>query len=201
MTFAVLAKAVLFGTGWYRRTQYTTSRVGMTRRQEMRVTDMIECDIDIRTGSVAEALRRAGDAAPKGIAAAMKRIAAAVRKRAVQYAPRSPTQTILSKTLKRKRRTSQKTTPGGLEKSIRGETEQVSGTTVARIFVASNAPAGAYAKYIHDEKFKKWWKRGPGTVAKGAKADEKFVERAITDLQKHFVPIIEQELRRAMPSI
>lgn len=109
-------------------------------------------------------------------------------------APRSPTQKILSATLKRKRRTGRKLTPGGLEKSIEYETD---GQTCS-VFVAANSYAGRYAKRIHDEKGKTWRNRGPGTVAKGARADEKFIERAIRDNGRKFALIIEDELGKAL---
>lgn len=38
-------------------------------------------------------------------------------------------------------------------------------------------PGGKYALRIHDEKGKAWRRRGPGTVAKGARADDKFILR------------------------
>lgn len=47
------------------------------------------------------------------------------------------------------------------------------------IFVPINSPAGQYAAKIHDGKGKTWSKRGVGTVAKGSKADAKYIERAI----------------------
>ncbi len=147
---------------------------------------------------VTQLIARSGVAARRAGMEAMRRIAAAVRKKAFEYAPKSPTQTITSRTLKLKRRTSSKKTPGGLERSIRGETENTPEGPIARIFIASNSEAGAYAKRIHDEKGKTWWKRGPGTVAKGPQADEKFVFRAIEDLRQYFVPILEQEIRKEL---
>lgn len=139
-----------------------------------------------------------GAAAMRGAEAGMRRIANAVRKKAFEFAPKSPTQTILSATLKLKKRTASKRTPGGLERSIRGEVEVGPDGAVAKIFIAANAPAGAYAKRIHDEKGKTWWKRGPGTVAKGPQADEKFIERAIEDQRQYFAPILEQEIRKEL---
>lgn len=64
--------------------------------------------------------------------------------------------------------------PGGLERSIQFEHD----AEHAAVFVASNAEAGAYAEIIHDKKGVKWHERGPGTQAKGERADEKFIERA-----------------------
>lgn len=64
--------------------------------------------------------------------------------------------------------------PGGLERSIQFESDGEK----AEVFVASNAEAGEYAHIIHDMKGVKWHERGPGTQAKGDRADEKFIERA-----------------------
>lgn len=108
-------------------------------------------------------------------------------------APRSPTNAVLSATLRRKRRTARRTFPGGLEKSIQSE---LAAHGRLSVFVASNAPAGRYARRIHDEKGRTWFKRGPGTVAKGSRADEKFVERAIRDNAGNFAKIIKSEIER-----
>lgn len=64
--------------------------------------------------------------------------------------------------------------PGGLERSIQFEHD----AEHAAVFVASNAEAGEYAGIIHDKKGVKWHNRGPGTQAKGERADDKFIERA-----------------------
>lgn len=64
--------------------------------------------------------------------------------------------------------------PGGLERSIQFESDEEK----MEVFVASNAEAGEYASIIHDMKGVKWKERGPGTQAKGDRADDKFVERA-----------------------
>lgn len=117
---------------------------------------------------------------------------------AKSYAPRSPTMETLSNTLKRKRRTSNRREPGNLEKSI--EYEVLPGNAGCSVFVASNSLAGEYARRIHDEKGKTWWKRGPGTEAKGAQADEKFVERAIRYCEPKFLGIIKSEVRKAVKS-
>jgi hypothetical protein len=118
-----------------------------------------------------------------------------VKREAKLNAPKSPTMTERSATLKRKKRTARRTTPGGLEKSIEYE---VKGGTCS-VFVASNSYAGKYAKRIHDEKGKSWHKRGPGTIAKGSRADDKFVERAIRDNQDKFLDVFKSELRKALP--
>lgn len=84
--------------------------------------------------------------------------------------------------------------PGGLERSISMEVK----TTYGRIFVASSSDANKYAGYIHDEKGSGWIRRGPGTVAKGSRADEKFIERAISDNRKNFETIFNSELAKAL---
>lgn len=123
-----------------------------------------------------------------------------VKREAKLNAPKSPTMTERSATLKRKKRTALRTTPGGLEKSIEYE---VKGDTCS-VFVAENAYCKTkkgfnYAKRIHDEKGKSWHKRGPGTIAKGSRADDKFVERAIRDNQDKFLDVFKSELRKALP--
>ena len=110
-------------------------------------------------------------------------------------APRSPTNKTLSATLKRKKRTSRKMMPGGLEKSI--EYEILPGDAGCSVFVASNSFAAKYAKRIHDDKGRTWQKRGPGTVAKGARADEKFIERAIKDNVDKYTAIFLDETKKA----
>ena len=129
------------------------------------------------------------------IARSLTRIGQRVRDEAKRNAPRSPTMAQLSATLKRKKRTARRTTPGGLEKSIEYEVKGGS----CSVFVASNSYAGKYAKRIHDEKGKSWHKRGPGTIAKGSRADDKFIERAIRDNQDKFLDVFKSELRKALP--
>lgn len=125
---------------------------------------------------------------------AMARCGLIAVREAKANAPRSPTMKQLSATLKRKKRTSRRTYPSGLEKSIEYEvTEQG-----CSVFVASNSPAGKYAKRIHDEKGKTWRNRGAGTIAKGARADEKFIERALKDNEGKFTAIINDEIGKAL---
>lgn len=78
--------------------------------------------------------------------------------------------------------------PGGLENSIKAQTVGAKNASEmqAIIFIASNAPAGKYAKRIHDEKGKSWHKRGLGTVAKGVRADELFIKRAVDRVTQGF---------------
>ena len=139
-------------------------------------------------------LKSAGAAAPVVIARSLTRIGQRVRDEAKRNAPRSPTMAQLSATLKRKKRTARRTTPGGLEKSIEYE---VQGDRCS-VFVSRNSFAGKYAARIHDERNKTWWDRGPGTIAKGQQAREKFIERAITDNQDKFLSIIESEIGKAI---
>lgn len=111
-------------------------------------------------------------------------------------APRSPTKKLFSKTLKRKRATARRQFfPGGLEKSIRSGPARGGGVSV---FVARNSYAGAYARRIHDEKGVTWRRRGPGTVAKGVRADEKFIARAVADNADKYRRIYEQEIRKEL---
>ena len=79
----------------------------------------------------------------------------------------------------RKKKAAPRSMPGTLARSIQCESDE----EVASVFIASNAASAAYAAYIHDQKNNKWFNRGIGTVAKGMQADEKFIERAMDDLQ------------------
>ena len=125
---------------------------------------------------------------------ALARCGLIAQREAKANAPRSPTMKVYSATLKRKKRTARKMMPGGLEKSIEYEIQP--GDSGVSVFVASNSFAGRYAKRIHDEKGSKWWTRGPGTVAKGSRADEKFIERAIKDNLDKFTAIFEDEIKK-----
>lgn len=119
---------------------------------------------------------------------------------AKRNAPRSPTKKTHSKTLKRKRVTDRKDFfPGGLEKSIAFSVDPAIGDV--SVFVAWNSYAAAYAKKIHDERFRTWLRRGPGTVAKGDRAREKFIERAVADNVGKYGRVIEQEIRREIASL
>ena len=121
------------------------------------------------------------------------------RKEAKANAPRSPTKKQHSKTLVRKRVTAVRGhTPGGLEKSIRYE---ILPNGDVSVFVPSNGFTRTksgynYAKRIHDEKGVTWFKRGAGTVAKGSRADEKFIERAVNDNAQKYLLVYEQEIKR-----
>ena len=122
----------------------------------------------------------------------LERCGLLARREAIANAPRSPTNDQYSATLKRKQRTARKMYPGGLEKSI----EHTVLFDTCFVFVAENSYAGKYAAKIHDEKGITWRNRGPGTIAKGPRADEKFIERAVFDNQENFRRIFEDELRK-----
>lgn len=104
--------------------------------------------------------------------------------------PKSPTNKKVSKHLKVKRKTKRRTNPGGLEHSIRFESDE----NRCSIFVPSNSDGGPYARYIHDCKGKLWFKRGIGTERKGARADDKFIERAINDNVDKYLGYMNEEM-------
>lgn len=148
-------------------------------------------------------LTRALSRFPQRLAAARSRAGALVGLHCVREAkanaPRSPTKKQHSKTLKRKRITARRQFfPGGLEKSIAHE---VLPNGDVSVFVARNSFAGAYARYIHDEKGVRWFKRGAGTVAKGSRADEKFIERAVNDNADRYRSVYEQEINKELQSL
>ncbi len=116
----------------------------------------------------------------------------------LQYAPRSPTMGDLSKLLKRKKKAtrsgSNRPAPGGLEKSIEFEAT----AEEAIIYVADNSPAGKYAFKIHELKGSAWFKRGPGTISKGPKADDQFITRGIRDNAENSFLILKDMQEKAM---
>jgi hypothetical protein len=128
------------------------------------------------------------------------RIGTLVKDTAQEYAPISPTTSLLNKArkaawkkkLKHRARTTSRPSPGGLTRSITFK----STATWARIFVAANAEAGRYAFRIHEEKGATWWKRGLGTVAKGPKADAKFISRAAVDRYDDMKAIVLDETKK-----
>jgi hypothetical protein len=150
-----------------------------------------------------DALSAALSAFPDRLQAAKKaaawRIGAYAREEAKKNANKSPTKKLHSKTLKRKRISARRQFfSGGLERSIMFE---VNPQGDAAVYVASNSEAGAYAKYIHDEKGKKWWKRGAGTIAKGPRADEKFIERAVYQNADKFKLVYEDEIKKEIAKL
>ena len=135
----------------------------------------------------------AGQVAAKGLV----RCGYLAQREAVANAPRSPTKAEYSATLKRKKETSRKNFfPGGLEKSIMVDWDKAKMAVV--ICVRDNSYAAKYARKIHDEKGKTWRNRGPGTIAKGKRADEKFIERAIRENEDKFSAILADEFGNAL---
>lgn len=132
----------------------------------------------------------------------LKRIALLGHRESVKNAPISPTSSLLKamrKTNRRVRRNPRATSrpmPGSLERSI----DQRSDGKVAEIFVNASSMAGKYAFRIHSEKGISWQKRGPGTIAKGGRADHRFIERAITENEPVFVRVLEDEHNKAAPA-
>lgn len=145
--------------------------------------------------AVESALRSLVKVAPDAARAALDDTGKMLVHEALLNAPKSPTNKIHSSTLKRKKRTARRMLPGGLERSIQYESD----ASHCSVFVASNSEAGAYARRIHDEKGITWRNRGPGTVAKGARADEKFIERSIRDNLPKIQACLDDELRKALP--
>jgi len=137
----------------------------------------------------------------KALPRAMLKCGLIARDEARRNAPISPTQKTknnLHKT-KSKRAAGERSTsrakPGGLIRAISTK----SGPDNAEVFVATNSEAGKYAFRIHEEKGISWHERGPGTIQRGARADDKFIERAINDNQDEFARIIKTEIGKAMP--
>jgi len=118
------------------------------------------------------------------------------------YAPRSPTMANHSATLKRKKQTVSRKFPGNLEKSIEAEYDDKH----ASVFVAMNALCVSkggfnYAKKIHDERGKTWKKLGAGSIAKGGKVGDKFIERSIKDNIDWCLQAIKGRLDKALHDI
>ena len=159
-------------------------------------------EVTIELKGVPEALdilRRVAKDGEKATLHAMRSIGLLVQREAKKNAPRSPSRGQLNKQRKtnrkvtRKARATSRPAPGSLENSIERETTSDS----ARIFVAANSAAGKYGYKIHEEKGSAWNKRGVGTVAKGSRADEKFILRAIVDNEGKIMEIIKAEHRKA----
>lgn len=145
--------------------------------------------------AVESALRSLVKVAPDAARAALDDTGKMLVHEAFLNAPKSPMMKKHSATLKRKKRTAQGMLPGGLERSIQYESD----ASHCSVFVASNSEAKAYAKRIHDEKGVTWRNRGPATKDKGARADEKFIERAIRDNLPKIQKAFDDELRKALP--
>jgi hypothetical protein len=132
---------------------------------------------------------------------AMLKCGMIAKREAIRNAPRSPTQSAknnLHKTSRRRPadpRSTGRAKPGGLERAI----SMTSGSDNAEVFVATNSEAGKYAYRIHEEKGITWHERGPGTIAKGGRADEKFISRALADNAAVFLRIIKTEFEKVVP--
>lgn len=145
------------------------------------------------------------------------RVAALIKDTASWYAPISPTQSMLNQMRmirlvnagysnkqirkfaragkkRRKPNASSRPMPGALQNSITFRYAP----DFAEVYVPSNSPAGSYAVKIHDEKGKTWRNRGFGTQAKGAQADEKFIERAMNDNILNINRIIDDQMLKLL---
>ena len=137
------------------------------------------------------------DRVAKGSESVMKRtnfrIGAQVRDVARQdFSPVSPTQQLINANRKgparqRKPRAYSRTKPGGLERSH----EFLSDAEEIEVFIATNSEAGPYAFRMHEMRGKEWWNRGPGTISKGPKAGDRFIERAIVDQEGNILSMIQ----------
>lgn len=167
------------------------------------------------SAEVIRELDRLRDLTKRGAANAMRRIGGIVQSLAIEYAPKGPTQQELERLRKaewklrgkkpsgaqkaawkasRKANSHSRPAPGSLMQSI----SMTSDATNATIFVASNSAAGKYAFRIHEQKGTAWKNRGPGTIAKGSKADEKFITRAIVDTRPQQIAILRSEIDKAL---
>lgn len=125
----------------------------------------------------------------------LKRIGQNVKTRAKWYAPKSPTRAMLRTIYAFGSRGGGKNRPrpGGLMRSI----DFASNEHSVSVFVGKNSEAARYAKRIHDEKGLTWWNRGPGTVAKGPQADERFIDRAADDEADNNLKVMDEEMEGA----
>jgi len=158
--------------------------------------------MDIITPNVADALRELEHIGPATVAAmerAVTRASFLVHRESIRNAPRSPSQKIVRALRKTRRKTKRKDravsrpNPAGLERSIARDVIVGPDGVSASVFVASNSEAGRYAARIHDGKGLTWRNRGPGTIQKGARADEKFIDRAVIDNEAALLDIINDE--------
>jgi hypothetical protein len=150
----------------------------------------------------ASRIARAGGNVQQTMLRAHTRMGAKVLATARLYSPKSPTLQERKKSSKatkaqwaaaEKRKLATATSramPGTLQNSIM----LLATASIAEVFVPINSPAGAYAWKMHEEKGKTWKNRGVGTIAKGPKADEKFIERAINDNEQALVSILDSEI-------
>lgn len=123
-----------------------------------------------------------------------------VHRESIRNCPISPTQGQINSVRKTTRNTSKqkkatatsRPKPGGLRNSIEREVK----TGKADIFVAVNSMGGQYAIKMHDEKGMSWRNRGINTIAHGARADEKFIERALKDNEDNLTKILLSEMNK-----
>ena len=148
----------------------------------------MQVSIQTETREALRALDRASGETKAGIRRALSMIGAVVKHTAVRYAPISPTSALLRKLGKGNKQG----TPGGLMRSI----TFASDAEKTEVFVPSNSEAGKYARKMHDEKGLSWWRRGPGTAAKGPQADHKFILRAIQDEEGTIGRIVDDEMEK-----
>lgn len=180
--------------------------------------------MNITIQQFAVALRKGMPAVQKALEQAMKEAGGQAWKDAVANAPKSPTDAQAKAHRKRdwvakhgagrasirafnryqdlgkarrKANSHSRRAPGGLMRSIQWRLRGKGYNIDAEVYVAANAEAGKYAKRIHDEKGKTWRKRGPGTVAKGARADDKYILRAVQKAAKEFPARFQKWLARA----
>ena len=158
---------------------------------------MAEIDANSVQGALdlADAIAKAGESVGREVARGVRRAVMIVHRESVKNAPVSPTNAQYSKAvLKRKKRTARKMHPGGLSRSIEWDAIGDYGT----VYVASNSEAAKYAKVIHDERYKRWKNRGPGTIAKGSRAREKFIERALADNEQKIGKLLEKAIEKGI---
>lgn len=126
------------------------------------------------------------------------------------YAPVSPTQDEIDRERARRkgvrvskvrktrlrRKTKNKPTPGGLERSIHAVCEGEGEDMKVSCYVRTPSEAQDYANVIHNAKGTRWFNRGIGTREKGEKADEKFIERARDENLKRYFAAIDKAIQR-----
>jgi hypothetical protein len=185
-------------------------------------------DSNIRLEGVPEALAklsRADDLLKTYTTSALYRISHLWKRTAVEYAPISPSTTMLkalsrsggSLSVKGRKggpsinvqmtpfyqgrlklllgsKAGSRPTPGGLMHSL----QAANSMSMAQVYVPTNSVAGSYAFKIHEEKGVSWKKRGPGTRAKGALADAKFITRAATAKARDFLAILKDAIDKAI---
>lgn len=155
--------------------------------------------------SAMQDLTRLQGQSSRAVGRALTRCGLLAQREAKANAPRGPTSAQLKALRTTKRKTRKKAraysrpSPGGLERSIdmvvTGDDSRIAfAGRDAQIYVSANSPAGKYAFRLHEEREKTWWWRGPGTVAKGGRAREKFIERAVIENADEFGRIFESEI-------